>query len=449
MNNSISTELAGWGRYPVATTELFRPEKIALLGALLKTERKVIGRGSGLSYGDAALCADGATVDFSRLNRFRHFDHDSGILECEAGVRLEEILALTVPHGWFLPVTPGTRFPTLGGCLACDVHGKNHHRDGSLSNHVRSCRLLLADGQTVSCSRSENTDLFRATAGGMGLTGFIQTISLQLIPIDTAYISQFARRTDNLGQTLAALTEANQSSRYTVAWLDTVCGGKALGRGIVYAGNTASRDELPKNLQASPYTISPKHPRTIPFDLPAWVMNRATIKAFNFCYYHRAAADQQQSILGYDTFFYPLDALLQWNRLYGKRGFLQYQCVLPLTGCEAGIHDILTQTATTGGSFLSVLKIMGHQEGLLSFPMEGVTLAMDFPRHPGIESLMEKLDRLVLEHKGRLYLAKDARLNKDTFAAMQPNLERWLKIKKEVDPHNRFSSSLSRRIGLS
>lgn len=449
MNHCLSTKLGGWGRYPVAATELYRPEKIAELGAVLKKEQHLIGRGRGLSYGDAALCGGGATIDFGRLNRFIRFDRQRGIIDCEAGVRLEEILEITVPHGWFLPVTPGTRFPTIGGCLACDVHGKNHHRDGCLSNHVRAFHLLLADGQAVSCSRAENADLFRATAGGMGLTGLIQTVSLQLIPIESAYIRQLAIKTANLEQTLAALTEANHASRYTVAWLDTVCGGAGLGRGIVYAGDTAAREELPKELQASPFTVPQKHPWTVPFNLPSWVLNRTAIKSFNFCYYHKTAAGRQESILDYNTFFYPLDALLQWNRLYGKRGFLQYQCVLPLAGCEESLREILAQTAAIGGgSFLSVLKIMGDQEGLLSFPMKGVTLAMDFANRPDIDRLMSGLDRIVLQHGGRLYLAKDARLNRETFAAMQPNLERWLKIKREVDPDGRFNSSLSRRIGL-
>jgi FAD/FMN-containing dehydrogenase len=439
------TQLSGWGRYPVQTCELERPERYA---DLRSDARSLIARGQGRSYGDAALNENGRVLVTERVNRLLDFDVENGILRAEAGATLAEILNVIVGKDWFLPVTPGTKFVSLGGCVAADVHGKNHHHDGSFGDHVIAIELVMDDASRVTCSASENAELFWATVGGMGLTGIIGEVTLKLIPIPTPYMRVRHYRAENLEQLFQLLQNPSSDDRYTVAWIDSMASGRHLGRGIAMCGHHAAAEELPVDFRDP---AGSERNRAIPFDFPHFALNSLSIAAFNSLFYRREGGKQQPFISSHDAFFYPLDAISDWNRMYGKRGFVQYQCVIPEATAYDGIRKLLEALSGSGRpSFLAVLKRLGAQgRGLLSFPMAGYTLALDLPiRDDGLFVLLDKLDKIVLQHEGRVYLAKDARLSADSFRAMYPRYEEWLKIKKAVDPQNIFSSSLSRRLEI-
>ncbi len=445
-------KITGWGRFPVSLCETYRPEKISDLTELSSQNGAVTARGSGRSYGDAALCSESALIKFERLNRFRSFDVETGILTTEAGTTLQEILQFCVPGGWFLPVTPGTRYCTVGGCFACDVHGKNHHTDGSFSHHVHQIELLTADNNLITCSREENSDIFCATAGGMGLTGLILSVTLQLVPIETAFIVQHSQRVSGLDHSMEILKKTENENNCSVAWIDCLAKGKDLGRGIVYLGNSAKRMDLSPGQARNPLFLPRPKYYTIPFSCPGWLLNRASIRAFNSLYYKRhPEGEQVKKIIDYNKFYYPLDTLHHWNRMYGRKGFVQYQCVFPDETSKDGLREILECTSAAGaGSFLGVLKRFGALgDGMLSFPMPGFTLALDFAVTKKILPFLDQLDKVVMKWGGRVYLAKDARLSAETFRAMHPNVEEWLAIKKQVDPNNHFTSALGRRLGLS
>lgn len=454
---TLITPISGWGRYPVQSCELERPERYA---DLRPDAASVIARGQGRSYGDAALNENRRVLLTERVNRLLEFDAEQGILRAEAGATLAEILDAVVPKGWFLPVTPGTKFVSLGGCVAADVHGKNHHHDGSFGEHVLSIELILADGSRVACSPSENSELFWATMGGMGLTGIIGEVTLKLIPIASAYMMVRHHAAGNLEQLFQHLQNPAMDDRYTVAWIDSLATGKNLGRGIAMCGHHAAMQELSVDFSDALVSKSERSRRSVPFDLPAWALNPLSIGAFNAIYYRCEGSKHQPFLTGYDPYFYPLDAIGHWNRLYGKRGFVQYQCVIPERSAFDGIKALLQElSGSRRPSFLAVLKRLGAQgRGMLSFPMAGYTLALDLPirsgkllaGHPddGLFALLNKLDEIVLQHGGRVYLAKDARLSADSFRAMYPRYPEWLKVKNMVDPQNRFSSSLARRLGI-
>ena len=453
---TLVTLLSGWGRYPVQSCELERPERYADLHS---DAASVIARGQGRSYGDAALNENRRVLLTGRVNRLLEFDAEKGVLRAEAGVTLAEILDVAVPNGWFLPVTPGTKFVSLGGCVAADVHGKNHHHDGSFGDHVIAIDLIHADGSRVTCSAAENTELFWATVGGMGLTGIIGEVALKLIPIQSSHMMVRHHAAANLEQLFQYLQDPSIDDRYTVAWIDSLATGQRLGRGIAMCGHHANVEELPAGF-ADAFATRHERSRQVPFDFPAWMLNPLSIGAFNALYYRREGKKQQPFLTGYDPYFYPLDAIGQWNRMYGKRGFVQYQCVIPDSSAFDGIKTLLQElSGSRRPSFLAVLKRLGAQGGgLLSFPMAGYTLALDLPirsgkllaGHPddGLFALLDKLDKIVLQHGGRVYLAKDARLSAESFRAMYPRYGEWLKIKNAVDPQNRFSSSLARRLGI-
>lgn len=441
--STLSTQLSGWGRYPVQTCELERPERYADLRA---TSTSTIARGQGRSYGDAALNLGGRVLLTERVNRMLELDIEQGVLHAEAGTTLAEILEIIVPQGWFLPVTPGTKFVSLGGCVAADVHGKNHHRDGSFGGHVLEIGMILADGSRLSCSPDNNPELFRATVGGMGLTGIIGEITLKLVRIENGGMLVRHHAAGDFERLFGLMQDPTYDDHYTVAWLDTMASGAKLGRGVVMCGHHATPEELPHD-----FRLRPARKRSIPFDFPAWVLNSASIGAFNALYYRREGGKREPFVCGYDPFFYPLDSIGQWNRMYGKHGFVQYQCVIPEEKAYDGIRLLLQElSASRRTSFLAVLKRLGAQGGgLLSFPMAGYTLALDIPiRDDGLFALLDKLDQIVLQHGGRVYLAKDARLSAESFRAMYPHYAEWLKVKNSVDPENRFSSSLSRRLEI-
>ncbi len=442
---TLAMPLSGWGRYPVQTCELERPERYT---GLHSDAACVIARGQGRSYGDAALNENGRVLLTERVNRLLDFDAEQGILRAEAGVTLAEILDVIVPRGWFLPVTPGTKFVSLGGCVAADVHGKNHHHNGSFGDHVLAIEIILADGSRVVCSPSESSELFWATVGGMGLTGIIGEVTLKLIPIQNASMIVRHHSADNLDQLFQLLQNSTTDDRYTVAWIDSMASGNRLGRGIAMCGHHAAAEELPADLQN---TGQAKSSHSIPFNFPAFALNTLSIGVFNALYYGREGGKREPFLSGYDPYFYPLDTIGHWNRMYGKRGFVQYQCVIPDATAFDGIKALLQElSGSRRPSFLAVLKRLGAQgRGLLSFPMAGYTLALDMPiRDEGLFVLLDKLDQVVMQGGGRVYLAKDARLSDESFRAMYPRYEEWLKIKHAVDPENKFSSSLSRRLGI-
>ena len=481
--STLITAISGWGRYPLQSCELERPERYA---DLRPTTDTLIARGQGRSYGDASLNENGRVILTERINRMLELDTKLGILRAEAGVTLAEILPVIVKQGWFLPVTPGTKFVSLGGCVAADVHGKNHHHEGGFAEYVLGIELILADGTRKTCSVTENEDIFWATVGGMGLTGIIGEVTLQLIPIQTSQMMVSHHAADNLGQLFQLLQDPALDDRYSVAWIDCLATGDQLGRGIAMFGHHASAAELgascslkanpsqppldrggadlalplsrgswrgfaSNKLSESPLQTKTRRTRSLPFDFPAWVLNPLTIGAFNKLYYYKESRKLTPFLADYDSYFYPLDAIGKWNRMYGKRGFVQYQCVVPdLTALE-GITALLKElSGSRRASFLAVLKRLGAKgKGMLSFPMAGYTLALDLPiRDKGLFSLLDKLDKIVLQHGGRVYLAKDARLSAESFQAMYPRHEEWLKIKTEIDPQHRFSSSMSRRLNI-
>jgi decaprenylphospho-beta-D-ribofuranose 2-oxidase len=442
--------LGGWGRYPMARCHVFRPERRAAVAEALaaKAAPSFIARGLGRSYGDAALNADGGVIVHDRLARMLAFDPVTGELTCEAGVSFADIIRCWLPRGWFPPVTPGTKFVTLGGAIAADVHGKNHHRDGTLAAFVRELTLLTADGETLRCSHNERPDVFWATVGGMGLTGMILDARLRLRAVESAWLRVDYRKARDLEETLAVFAASDGGSPYSVAWIDCLARGRALGRAVIMHGDHARADEVGATGRAP--LASPGRPAlTVPCDVPGVFLNSLTMRLFNAAYYasHR---DAQARLVDVDRFFYPLDGVGHWNRLYGRAGFVQYQAVLPHEADGRGLVALLERLSGSGRpSFLAVLKRLGPaNQGLLSFPRDGYTLALDLPVRPGLIALLRELDRLVLDHGGRVYLAKDATTTPEAVRAMYPRLDEFRAIKARLDPRGVISSSLARRLGL-
>lgn len=444
----VKKPLSGWGRYPIQVCELVRPERYSQFQPAVEP---TIVRGQGRSYGDAALNKNGRVMLSERMNRMLAFDSCAGVLRAESGTTLQEILEIVVPHGWFLPVTPGTKHVSLGGCVAADVHGKNHHVSGSFSEHVLEIEMILADGGRTRCSSLQNSNLFWATVGGMGLTGIIGEVTLQLIPIESTRVLVEHRGASDLEAGFRLLDDAQFDDVYTVAWIDCLARGRSLGRSIVMRGHHAARSDLPLRERNTPLVRAPRRQRSVPLNLPSWSLNRITVGAFNNLYYWRQKAKRRPFLTDYDSYFYPLDAVAGWNRVYGKNGFLQYQCVLPAKDAFDGMRRLVELLASSRrASFLAVLKRFGRAGGgMLSFPMPGYTLALDLPvRDVGLFHLLGRLDEIVLRSSGRVYLAKDCRVAPDAFRTMYPRFEEWLTVKRAVDPNNRFSSSLSRRLGI-
>ncbi len=440
-------KISNWGNYPIVDAEVFTPQSVYDVKKIVASTKEIIVRGLGRCYGDSSL--NTTILSTARLNRLHAFDEHTGIVTCEAGVSLEELLDIFVPRGWFLPVTPGTKFVTVGGAIASDVHGKNHHVAGSFSNHIQSMSVLLSDGKVSSCSKNTNSDLFWATCGGMGLTGIILHATIQLMPIETVFIRQETVKAKNLFE-IMDIFESSQSWTYSVAWLDTLAKGDSLGRSILMRGEHAKKLELTDTkYNFQPLTVPKKLKFTVPFFFPNMALSYATMKAFNFAFYNIKPNAVASSIIDYDTFFYPLDSIHQWNKIYGKNGLTQYQFVLPKSASKEGLVTILNRISKSGHtSFLTVLKLFGKQEGILSFPMEGYNLSLDFPIRPGIFELLDELDVLVLHYGGRLYLAKDARMNSEMFSKSYANSEKFSELKSRFDSRNIFHSMQSRRIGL-
>ncbi len=441
--------LAGWGRYGPVACSLYRPERCSELMTLLETASEpFIARGLGRSYGDAAVNQAGVVLDMTRMNRMRSFDADTGVLECEGGVSLAEILDVFVPRGFFLPVTPGTKFVTVAGAVANDVHGKNHHCDGTFTQFVESFDLWTPARGVICCSREENSDVFWATAGGVGLTGVILTARLRLQPVESAYMRVDYQRCANLDEALAAMAASDKDYRYSVAWVDCLARDGALGRSVLMRGNHASVKDLTGRRANAPFQLPRRPTLAVPVDFPGFVLNPYSIKAFNALFYAKNR-DARDVLVDYDKYFYPLDGILQWNRMYGRKGFVQYQATFPPDG-RPGLVKMLERLSNSGrASFLAVLKCFGGAgPGLLSHPMPGYTLTLDIPNSPGLDAFAAMLDRLLLEYGGRVYLAKDTLTRPEVFAAMYPNLQAFREIRAQLDPNGILASDLSRRLRL-
>ncbi len=428
-----------WGRFPRFDQKAvrFRRDSNPFAAVASGTET-ILPFGNGRSYGDSCLNEGGFLLDCSDLNRILAFDAQSGRIRCESGILLSDILEHAVPKGWFLPVTPGTKFVSVGGAIANDIHGKNHHCAGTFGCHIIEFELLRSDGSRRICSHDKNADLFRATIGGLGLTGIITWAEIRLKKIAGPTIDQEVIKFANLSEFFAVARQSDRTHEYTVAWIDALAKGRALGRGHFIRGNHGEHDP-PVSSAAGKQRFS------IPFELGFSVVNRASLKLFNTLYYYKQARRRGTSIVHYEPFFYPLDAIGNWNRLYGPRGLLQHQCVLPEEIAEDVISEMLERTARAGqGSFLTVLKLFGAKSspGILSFPRPGATLTLDFSnKGRSTLQLLGKLDELTMAAGGTVNPYKDARMSAECFQASFPN---WRKLLPFLDP--RISSSFWRRV---
>lgn len=434
-----SGQYPSWGRIDFGPQTGVRFDQRSTALPTTETGKSVLAYGNGRSYGDSCLNTGGVLIDCRHLDRFISFDDGNGVLRCEAGVLLADILDVAVPRGWFPPVSPGTRLVTVGGAIANDVHGKNHHRAGTFGCHLRCFELLRSNGDRLLCSPDENQDYFQATIGGLGLTGVVTWAEIQLKPISCAYIDQEVIRFHDLAEFFRLSEASDEEFEYTVAWIDCLAKGSSLGRGLFVRGNHA---------RTAP-NVAPKAPReglSMPFTPPVSLVNRLSLRAFNTLYFRKQRGDRATSQVHYRPFFYPLDAIGNWNRMYGPKGFYQYQCVLPPAHGDTGMAKILQTIAAAGmGSFLAVLKVFGDRAspGLMSFPRPGVTLALDFPNSGAkVRGLLDQLDAITGEYGGAVYPAKDARMSADIFRQAYPALDEFVKF---VDPA--FSSSFWRRVG--
>lgn len=437
--------IANWGNYPVIESDEKNFSFTEELQQYIRTTNHFIPRGNGRCYGDASLA--GNTVCTTKYDKILSFDTKEGIFECQSGITLDQVLEVIVPKGWFLPVTPGTKFITVGGAVASDVHGKNHHVDFCFSHHVQEMDIVLADGQTLTCSPTQYADLFEATCGGMGLTGVISRVKFRLKKIETSYIKQKQIKAPDL-ETIIRLFEEYKDYTYSVAWIDCLKKGKNFGRSILILGEHAKVEELNEKQKKNPLQLPAKKQINFPFNLPSWVLNTLTVKAFNFLYYGKNLKKEINNVVSYEPFFYPLDAILHWNRGYGKKGFIQYQFVLPLEA-KQGLIEILQRISSKGiGSFLAVLKVFGKQDSLIGFPMEGYTLALDIPVRKGLFEFLDELDQIVLQYGGRLYMSKDARMKPAVMQAGYPQLPRFREIVKKYNPAGKIHSMQSDRLLL-
>lgn len=440
----ITNQYLSWGRCFKYIHDVY---KIYVQSDIVKVlqgikDKKVLAYGLGRSYGDSCLNENGALLDMSELNKFISFDPTSGILKCEGGTSLGEILRFFVPKGWFLPVTPGTKYVTVGGAIANDVHGKNHHCKGTFGLHVNKFELIRSDGSKLICSKQDNSDLFYATVGGLGLTGVISWAEIKLQKISSAFIYNETIKFNDLWEFFKISEESDKDFEYTVAWIDCLASGKNLGRGLFMRGNHADKADLPSNMNTLYFKDS--HFISIPIDAPSFLLNNLFIKLFNTLFYNKNLKKINIKFEHYDSFFYPLDKIFNWNRMYGKRGLLQYQFVIPESQIDK-LQKIFEIISASGmASFLAVLKKFGThpKAGLLSFPEAGYTLALDFANHgQHLSTLFKKLDEIVLEAQGKLYPAKDAKMSSLTFSACYPQKTDFEKF---IDPN--FSSSFWRRV---
>ena len=430
------TTYSGWGRALEATGKIARPERVAALNALM-ADTPAPAIGNRRSYGDTALNTGGHVTDMTRLDRFLNFNPETGLLETEAGTTIGDILKTFAPKGWMPAVIPGTGFATLGGCIANDVHGKNHQISGSFGQHVESILLAGASGKPQRISLKRNAPLFRATIGGLGQTGVILTARIHLAKCSGGTMAVQERRMADLDGFLDGFAES--TAAYSVGWVDTTASAENLGRGILEEANISTGAFSP-----------PRNRRSIPFNAPGFVMAKPIIKAFNHLYLRRIPGDGRDRERPLNDFFFPLDRIANWNRLYGKKGFHQFQCVLPHDTARTQLTKLLEEIGNSGlCSPLSVLKQMGTgRGGMMSFPMEGMTLAVDIANKPKATALLARLNDITLSGKGRVYLAKDSSLDPAYLSGMNPELSAFREVVAKADPDGRFATDQSRRLHL-
>jgi decaprenylphospho-beta-D-ribofuranose 2-oxidase len=442
--------LSGWGRTAPSAATVVTPASVEEVEAALERApaRGVIARGLGRSYGDLAQNGGGLVLDMTRLSNVVELDTEAGTVRVEGGCSLAKLIEAVLPHGWFLPATPGTRFVTVAGAIACDVHGKNHHRDGSFGQHVLGLTLRTPSGETLELDPERTPGAFGATVGGLGLTGVILDCTLRLVRVETSWMRVDVERCPDLERTLARLEETDELYRYSVAWLDCLARGARFGRALLMRGDHARLAELAPEQRRAPLALAPA--RAV--RLPAWASLAALIRspaapAFNELHFRRARIGHGL-LQTPDQFFYPLDRLLDWNRAYGRRGFVQYQLVLPF-GEEELLARLLRRLGSQAWPVLVVLKRLGAGAGPLSFPLPGWTAALDLPASvPGLGTLLDELDESVAAAGGRIYLAKDARMRPERLAAMYPRLDEWREQQARLDPAGRMQCDLSRRLGV-
>jgi len=443
--------LTGWGRTAPTAADVLSPGSADQVVAAVRDrpERGVLARGLGRSYNDAAQNAGGTVLDLRRLDRVLAVDIEGARVTVEAGASLDRLMHLLLPLGLFVPVTPGTRAVTVGGAIAADVHGKDHHVAGSFCSSVESLDLLLADGQVRTVGPDQEPELFWATAGGMGLTGVVLRATLRMRAVETSSVVVDTERARDLDDLMARLTATDHEYTYSVAWVDCLARGHRRGRAVLTRGWPARREQLPPAEQRAPLEFRHRARLQVPDVFPSGLVNRATVAALNEAWYRKAPQERRGEVQGIAPFFHPLDGLGHWHRAYGPRGFTQYQYVVPF-GQESAVQRSL-ELLDEGGAVpaLAVLKRFGPANpGPLSFPAPGWTLAVDVPVTAGTAAVLARLDELVLSAGGRVYLAKDARVTAAALRAMYPQLDRWLEVRRDVDPGRTFSSDLARRLDL-
>jgi decaprenylphospho-beta-D-ribofuranose 2-oxidase len=443
--------LTGWGQTAPSLAHVLDPADDQTVRAAVRdaSSRGLLARGLGRSYGDAAQNGGGIVLDMTTRTEILAWDPATGVLTIEAGISLDELMRRLVPQGWFVPVTPGTRYVTVGGAIAADIHGKNHHLHGSFSQHVRSFDLLTADGEIHTVTPAGDPDLFWATAGGMGLTGVVLRATIQMIPVRTSRMKVDTERARDLDHLIELLASTDDRYTYSVSWIDLLAKGARMGRGVLTRGWHAEIDDLPRKLRSQPLAYDAKALFNAPPVFPPGLLNNLTVGAFNEVWFRKAPKERRGEVQTIPAFFHPLDGVGHWNRIYGPRGFLQYQFVLPF-GAEADLRQTVEMIANSGhASFLAVLKRFGPgNSGMLSFPSPGWTLALDIPVAYDLGPLLDKLDELVVASGGRIYLAKDSRMRPELLAAMYPRLGEFRALREKLDPAGVFISDLARRLSL-
>ncbi|MDD4736837.1 MAG: FAD-binding oxidoreductase [Kiritimatiellae bacterium] len=440
----MKRKTANWGNYPTIEADVLTLRNQRQANEFIHRDGPMIARGLGRCYGDSALSE--TILSTESCNNLLAFDSEKGILTCEAGVSLANILDVFTPRGWFLPVTPGTKFVTIGGAIAADVHGKS---SGSFCDYVLSMQVMKADGEILTCSKTENAEFFETTRGGMGLTGLILQATIQLIPVETAYIREETVQCKDLDSVMDLFDHMGKWT-YSVAWIDCVATGKNMGRSVMMRGEHARRADLVNSTQRrDPLNFHGLPKLDVPIMFPNFALNNLSVKAFNMAYYHKCPKGAHEHIVNYDAFFYPLDFVNNWNRIYGRRGFTQYQFLLPMESSYEGLPVLLEKISSCGlGSFLAVLKKFGPHESFISFPKPGYFLALDFPITKKLFALLDEFDKLVLKYGGRLYLAKDVRMKPEMFFKGYENADTFCERIKQWDPQQKFQSLQSRRLNI-